>query len=254
MRLGCGSDTFGSVALNRPCAHPPEHTSNAAGGYLGVRLSAAPALDCGVGSALTVGLDRRSLRDGHRYRQTGNRRRTAGVGPPALSPGERLTQVRHAITTLRDLDGTDLHTPVVMAARGPKARPLAFDLANSVTFAAMPEDSRAVIMRMRADVRAVRTDIELAHHVPVVGDAIAAFMTRSDTDPAALHAAESLLALPGDPTAAVDEVLRRCEEGGASYFVIGRRRRRCARSRGRRMGRRGDPVTTGNANDIEFFR
>jgi hypothetical protein len=29
------------------------------------------------------------------------------------------------------------------------------------------------------------------------------------------------LALPADPTAAVEEVLRRREEGGFSYFVVG---------------------------------
>jgi hypothetical protein len=42
-----------------------------------------------------------------------------------------------------------------------------------------------------------------------------------DTDPAALRAADSLLVLPSDPTAAIEEVLRRREEGGFSYFVIG---------------------------------
>ncbi len=33
--------------------------------------------------------------------------------------------------------------------------------------------------------------------------------------------ADSLLALPDDPTAAIEEVLRRREEGGFSYFVVG---------------------------------
>ena len=70
------------------------------------------------------------------------------LGLPVVTPGERLSQVRDAVTSLRDLDGPDLHTPVVMAVRGPKARALAVDLADTVTFAAMPGDSRAEIMRI----------------------------------------------------------------------------------------------------------
>jgi len=143
------------------------------------------------------------------------------LGLPVVTPGERLSQVRDAVTSLRELDGPDIHTPVVMAVRGPKARALAVDLADTVTFAAMPgDDSRAGIMRMAADFRAIR-DVELALHVSVVGDAVAPFMAPPDTDPAALRAADSLLVLPSDPTAAIEEVLRRREEGGFSYFVVG---------------------------------
>jgi alkanesulfonate monooxygenase SsuD/methylene tetrahydromethanopterin reductase-like flavin-dependent oxidoreductase (luciferase family) len=142
------------------------------------------------------------------------------LGLPVVTPGDRLNQVRDAVTALRNLDGPDLHTPVAMAVRGPKARALAVDLADTVTFAAMPGDSRAGIIRMAAEFRAIR-DLELALHVPVVGDAVSPFMAPPDTDPAALRAADSLLALPADPTAAVEEVLRRREEGGFSYFVVG---------------------------------
>ena len=142
------------------------------------------------------------------------------VGLPVPTPGERLAQVRNALTWLRDLDGPDLHTPVAMAVRGPKARALAAGLADTVTFVAMPDDSRTEIMRMAAEVRAVR-DVELALHVPVVGDAVSPFMTRPDTNPAALRAADSLMALPSDPAAATEEILRRREESGFTYFVIG---------------------------------
>jgi alkanesulfonate monooxygenase SsuD/methylene tetrahydromethanopterin reductase-like flavin-dependent oxidoreductase (luciferase family) len=143
------------------------------------------------------------------------------LGLPVVTPGERLSQVRDTVTSLRELNGPDFHTPVVMAVRGPKARALAVDLADTVTFAVMPgDDSRAGIMRMAADFRAIR-DVELALHVPVVGDAVSPFMAPPDTDPAALRAADSLLVLPSDPTAAIEEVLRRREEGGFSYFVVG---------------------------------
>ena len=142
------------------------------------------------------------------------------LGLPVVPPGQRLSQVRDAVTSLRELDGPDLHTPVVMAVRGPKAQALAADLADTVTFATMPGDSRAEIMRLAAEFRELR-DLELAQHVAVVGDAVSPFMASPDTDPAALRAAHSLLVLPRDPTAATEEILRRREESGFSYVVVG---------------------------------
>jgi alkanesulfonate monooxygenase SsuD/methylene tetrahydromethanopterin reductase-like flavin-dependent oxidoreductase (luciferase family) len=142
------------------------------------------------------------------------------LGLPVVTPGQRLSQVRDAVMSLRELDGPDLHTPVVMAVRGPKAQALAADLADTVTIGAFPGDSRAGIMRLAAEFRA-RRDLELAHHVAVVGDAVSPFMAPPDTDPAALRAADSLLVLPSDPTAATEEILRRREEGGFSYIVVG---------------------------------
>src|SRR5258708_5854273 len=91
------------------------------------------------------------------------------LGLPVVTPGQRLSQVRDAVTSLRDLDGPDFHTPVVMAVRGPKARALAVELADTVTFMTMPDDSRAEIMRMAAHFRAIR-DVEPALHAPVVSD------------------------------------------------------------------------------------
>jgi len=142
------------------------------------------------------------------------------LGLPVATPGERLSQVRDAVTWLRDLDGPGVHTPVVMAVRGTKARALAVELADTVTFASMPDDSRADILRLAVDFGAIK-DVELALHVPVVGNAVSPFMAPPDTDPAALRAADSLLILPDDPTAAIEEIQRRREEGGFSYFVVG---------------------------------
>ncbi|HWO52739.1 MAG TPA: LLM class flavin-dependent oxidoreductase, partial [Ornithinibacter sp.] len=74
---------------------------------------------------------------------------------------------------------------------------------------------------MARDFRAVR-DVELALHVSVVGDTVAPFMASArDTDPAALRAADSLAVLPDDPAAAAEEVQRRREAIGYSYFVLG---------------------------------
>jgi hypothetical protein len=118
------------------------------------------------------------------------------------------------------LDGPDFHTPVVMAVRGPKAQALAADLADTVTFSLMPDVPRAEVARL-ADGFLALADIELALHVSVIGDAVAPFMAPSDTDPAVLRAVDSLAILPADPAAATEEIQRRREEIGFSYFVFG---------------------------------
>jgi alkanesulfonate monooxygenase SsuD/methylene tetrahydromethanopterin reductase-like flavin-dependent oxidoreductase (luciferase family) len=142
------------------------------------------------------------------------------LGLPVVPRSERFAQVRDTVAALRQLDGPDLHTPVVMAVRGPKGRALAAELADTVTFVAMNDDPGVEIARLAHDFRALR-DVELALHVPVVGDAVAPFMTAPDTDPAALRAIDSLAILPVDPGAATEAIQRRREEIGFSYFVIG---------------------------------
>ena len=145
------------------------------------------------------------------------------LGLPVVPPSERLAQVREIVTALRGLDGPDLHTQVVMAVRGPKALALAAEVADTVTFAMMPSEPRAKLVQLARDFRAVcvTRDVELALHVPVIGDARAAFMAPPDTDIAALRAADSLAVLPSDPAAAAEEIQRRREELGFSYFVFG---------------------------------
>jgi alkanesulfonate monooxygenase SsuD/methylene tetrahydromethanopterin reductase-like flavin-dependent oxidoreductase (luciferase family) len=142
------------------------------------------------------------------------------LGLPVVAPSERLAQVRATVTALRDLDGPDLHTPVVMAVRGPKAQALAAQVADTVTFALAPAESRREVTQLAHDFRATR-DVELALHVSVIGDTVAPFMAPPDTDPAALRAVDSLAILPDDPTAAAEEIKRRRDEIGFSYFVFG---------------------------------
>jgi len=142
------------------------------------------------------------------------------LGLPVVPPSERLAQVRETVKALRDLDGPSLHTPVAMAVRGPKAQALAADVADTVTFAQLPGESRAEVARLARDFSAIR-DVELALHVSVIGDTVAPFMAPPDTDPAALRAADSLAILPDDPAAAAEEIQRRREEIGFSYVVVG---------------------------------
>jgi hypothetical protein len=142
------------------------------------------------------------------------------LGLPVVPPRERLAQVRATVTALRALDGPDRHTPVVLAVRAPKAQPLAAELADVVTFALMPDESRLDVARLARDFRSIR-DVELALHVPVIGNSVAPFMAPPDTDPATLRAADSLAKLPDHPAAAAEEIERRREEIGFSYFVFG---------------------------------
>ncbi|MBF6175046.1 LLM class flavin-dependent oxidoreductase [Nocardia blacklockiae] len=139
-------------------------------------------------------------------------------GIPVPSPGERLNQVRETVRALREFDGPDLHTPVAMAVLGPKARALAAEAADTVTFALGPQ-SRDEVERLAREFRT--EDVELALAVPVIGDYVAPHMAPPDTDPAALRAAGALAILPDDPKAAVEEIQRRREELGFSYFVFG---------------------------------
>lgn len=141
-------------------------------------------------------------------------------GLPVVPPRERMAQVRETVSALRDLDGPHLHTPVVMAVRGPKAQALAAEVADTVTFVQLPGESRVEVARLARDFSAIR-DVELALHVSVVGDGVAPFMAPPTTDPAAVRAADSLVYLPDDPAAAAEEIQRRREEMGFSYFVFG---------------------------------
>ncbi|SFW74036.1 Flavin-dependent oxidoreductase, luciferase family (includes alkanesulfonate monooxygenase SsuD and methylene tetrahydromethanopterin reductase) [Amycolatopsis australiensis] len=142
------------------------------------------------------------------------------LGLPVTPVSRRSSQVREVVAALRDLDGPDRHTPVVMAVGGPKAEALAAGLADTVTFVMPQIETRAETMQ-RVQRFDNRRGAELALHVPVVGDSVAAFMAGPDTDPAAVRAADSLAFLPSDPSAAAEEIQRRREEAGISYFVFG---------------------------------
>jgi alkanesulfonate monooxygenase SsuD/methylene tetrahydromethanopterin reductase-like flavin-dependent oxidoreductase (luciferase family) len=141
-------------------------------------------------------------------------------GMTAVPPQERLDRIREAVTRLRDLDGPDRHTPVAMAVRGPKARALAAEVADTVTFVQAADEPRGEVARLAGEFRGVR-DVELALAVSIVGDRAAPHMAPPGIDTAAAHAAGSLVTLPEDPAAAVDEIQRRREELGFSYFVFG---------------------------------
>jgi alkanesulfonate monooxygenase SsuD/methylene tetrahydromethanopterin reductase-like flavin-dependent oxidoreductase (luciferase family) len=142
------------------------------------------------------------------------------IGLPPVSPADRRTRMRDTVAALRTYDGPDLHTPVVMAVSGPKSEALALEVADAVTFVLPADDDRAETTK-RVREFAARGDMEIAQHVAVIGDGVAPFMAGPGLDTAALHAADSLIVLPSDPGAAAEEIQRRREQIGFSYFVIG---------------------------------
>ncbi|MCE3552593.1 LLM class flavin-dependent oxidoreductase [Pseudonocardia sp. RS11V-5] len=149
------------------------------------------------------------------------------LGMPWGTAAERLEQVRAAITALRELDGraeTPVHTPVLMAASGPKALGLAAEVADVVTLAARPTTPRPEVRRMAADLRsrAGDRDLEIAMNVFVVGDEIPEWAVRWAGPGAveALRAPDTLAVLRGTSDEMVAELERRRAELGVSYLAV----------------------------------
>jgi hypothetical protein len=110
--------------------------------------------------------------------------------------------------------------PFRTAARPRRAFFSRGDQANGVARLLSRTENLVEIAQLARNFRAIR-DVELALHVPVVGDEVAPFMAPPDTDPVSLRAIDSLAFLPADPAAATEEIQRRREEIGFSYFVFG---------------------------------
>ncbi|MBB4684192.1 LLM class flavin-dependent oxidoreductase [Amycolatopsis jiangsuensis] len=146
----------------------------------------------------------------------------AELGLPYGTGKERLAQVSDTIAHLRRLDGEE-HTPILVAAGGPRARKLAGEQADIVTLADPPLTSRADFAAHAAEVRAAAgdRDVELATNVFVVGDEVPPWVRGFiGADAATLIEHESLTILPDDPGAAADELERRRAEYGTSYVSV----------------------------------
>jgi alkanesulfonate monooxygenase SsuD/methylene tetrahydromethanopterin reductase-like flavin-dependent oxidoreductase (luciferase family) len=146
------------------------------------------------------------------------------AGQPPTTGAQRLAMVGEAVDALRELDG-DHHTPVLIAAGGPKARRLAAAKADIVTIAHGPLISREETARLAADVREAagpRADeIEFASPIFVVGDEPAPFalqFLQVDWDTLVAH--DSLVILRGSVQEMADELQRRRETLGISYFSV----------------------------------
>jgi probable F420-dependent oxidoreductase len=151
------------------------------------------------------------------------------LGQPPLSPAQRLTQVGQAIDELRALDEERLsdgraRTPVLVAAGGPKSRALAAAKADIIAVAgadASREETAALVAEVRAGAGDRADGIEFAAPIFVVGDEAPPWVQQFlRTDMETMIARDSLRILRGSPREMADELLRRREEIGYSYFAI----------------------------------
>ncbi|HEU4945895.1 MAG TPA: LLM class flavin-dependent oxidoreductase [Kribbella sp.] len=146
------------------------------------------------------------------------------LGLPFGSAKERLNQVSQTLDHLLNLDG-DRHTPVLLAAGGPRSRTLAATRADIVTLAATALTPRAEVAEMALDLRAKageRADeIELAMNLFAVGDELPPWTAQATgADPAALIEQDSLMLLRGSVQEMIDELQRRRDEFGSSYITV----------------------------------
>jgi probable F420-dependent oxidoreductase len=147
------------------------------------------------------------------------------IGLPFGTAAQRLQQVGESIDHLRELDGAERHTPVLVAAGGPRAIALAAEKADIVTLAAPPLATRDEVAGMVAtlhDAAGARADdIELAMNLFVVGTEVPPWIQGFiGSDAATLIAHDSLVMLRGSTAEMADELRRRRDTLGVSYVSV----------------------------------
>ncbi|WP_432945244.1 LLM class flavin-dependent oxidoreductase [Kribbella sp. CA-253562] len=147
------------------------------------------------------------------------------LGLPYGSAKERLEQVRETLDHLAELDG-DQHTPVLIAAGGPKSLALAAERADVVSIAKGAMTPITEVVQLAKELRTMAgdraDDIELALNLFAAGDGDLPPWTKRATgvDPEELRATDSLMLLPGGPRQMADELLHRRDVLGTSYISV----------------------------------
>jgi probable F420-dependent oxidoreductase len=152
----------------------------------------------------------------------GSRQQAEELGLPYGSGQERLDAISETVDHVRRLDG-DAHTPVMIAAGGPKARHLAGAKADIVALAGGPLTTREEMAQYVGEIRAAAgaREVELALHIWVFGEQVPPWISRStgfDTETLAEH--DSLAMLRGSVDDMAAELERRREELGVSYVSV----------------------------------
>ncbi|WP_439381653.1 LLM class flavin-dependent oxidoreductase [Amycolatopsis lexingtonensis] len=150
------------------------------------------------------------------------RQQAEELGLPYGSGQDRLDSVSETVDHVRRLDG-DAHTPVMIAAGGPKARVLAAKKADIVTLAGGPLTTREEMAGQITEIRAAagERDLEIAMNIWVVGEEVPPWIRGFiGVDAETLIAHDSLAMLRGGADAMAEELERRREELGVSYFSV----------------------------------
>jgi probable F420-dependent oxidoreductase len=150
------------------------------------------------------------------------RQQAEELGLPYGSGQDRLDSISETIDHVRRLDG-DAHTPVMIAAGGPKARRLAGAKADIVTLAGGPlttrEETAAYVEEIRA--AAGDRDLEFALNIWVVGEQVPPWIRRFiGVDVETLIEHDSLAIVRGSVDDMAAELERRREELGVSYVSV----------------------------------
>ena len=146
------------------------------------------------------------------------------LGQQPTTGAQRLAQVQQTIDDLRTLDG-EHHTPVLMAAAGPKALAMAAAKADIVTLALGPTARREEVAALVTQLEAAAGDragaLELMAPVFVIGDEAPPWAQRFlQTDMATLIERDSLLILRGTAREMADELERRRDRLAISYISV----------------------------------
>ncbi|MGW4527005.1 LLM class flavin-dependent oxidoreductase [Amycolatopsis sp. NPDC004378] len=150
------------------------------------------------------------------------RQQAAELGLSYGTGQDRLDSISETIDHLRRLDG-DVHTPVMVAAGGPKARRLAGAKADIVTLAGGVLTTRDEMAGYVEEIRnaADGRDIELALNLFVIGEVVPPWIKGFigvDADTLIEH--DSLTMLRGDFDGMAAELERRRDELGVSYVSV----------------------------------
>ncbi len=145
-------------------------------------------------------------------------RDAAALGVPFGTGGERLARVVRTLDALDALDG-GAHTPVLMAAGGPRALAVARERADTVAVAAPPTTAPARLAELTAP---LRDRVELACSIFVVNGLVPDFVRQFvGTDLDALRAADSPALVDGSVEEICDTLIRRREQYGFSLIALG---------------------------------
>lgn len=140
------------------------------------------------------------------------------LGVPFGTGSERLARVAATLDALDAADGSGPHTPVLVAAGGPKALRLAADRADTIALAispgATPDEAEAITS-------ALPDRVEIASSIFAIGDDVPPF-ARHFLGPHADGLAErdSLAWLPGDPDDLCAKLIERRDRFGISCFTV----------------------------------
>ena len=149
----------------------------------------------------------------------------AELGLPFGSAKERRDQVRETLDQLAKLDG-DQHTPIMLAAGGPRTLALAAARADIVSLAKPATAPREEISQLAQELRELAgpraDDIELAMNLFAAGTTELPAWSKQATGltPEEFEASDSLMLLRGTPQEMADELQRRRDDFGASYITI----------------------------------